>query len=158
MDRQKPSRIIKGLLRSSLTQSPPAFFLKNSRLKGCRAKGKTYERKVLKDFSRLGLGKCYLGPWFYFTDENGTGFCQPDLLIEFDTWVLIIEVKLTQTSDAWDQLRLLYKPVVEMALGKPCYTLQVCKHLRWENTARVPDLQTFTERPRPGLWTLHYLA
>lgn len=127
-------------------------------MKGSRAKGKTYERKVIKDFTRAKLaGRVLSSPWFTFADANGLGYCQPDILIFLQESIIIVEVKLTQTSSAWQQLELLYKPVVELVYKKPVYLLQVCKHLHWETSAQVSSIEEFVDSPRRGLWTLHHL-
>lgn len=60
------------------------------------------------------------GPWFAFSDRTpGRHYCQPDFLIMDYTKgaqeILIVEVKLRWTSDAWWQLRRLYEPVVGRA-------------------------------------------
>lgn len=129
------------------------------RLKGNRAKGKTYERKVIKDFQRANLAAEVLAsPWFNFVDYNGLGWCQPDILLIQKHCIIIVEVKLTQTSAAWQQLELLYKPVVEKHYGLPTYLLQVCKNLQYEVTAEVNSIEEFLDAPRRGLWTLHYLT
>ena len=86
--------------------------------------GLAYEAKVAKALPH-GLS----GVWFEFEDANGYGRCQPDLLLLKPSGVQIVEVKLTYTLAAWEQLFFLYKPVVEMWLGREVAVAQVCKNL-----------------------------
>jgi len=56
--------------------------------------------------------------------------CQPDALLLFKSGaVLIVEVKLTHTANAWWQLRKLYEPVVKALTNHshPVYVVEICK-------------------------------
>ena len=78
--------------------------------------GLRYERKVRERFGKE-VPHTEVGPWFFFRDANGFRRCQPDLLFLLPDRVIIAEVKLHHTTDAWWQLRKLYEPVVGKALG-----------------------------------------
>jgi hypothetical protein len=43
-------------------------------------------------------------------------WCQPDGLLEVNNLLIIVEIKVNFSSDAWWQLRKLYEPVVKCAL------------------------------------------
>jgi len=91
--------------------------------------GIRYERKVSKQL-KLDLPGIWISPWFRFQTELGdTRWCQPDALLVGKDQVVLFEVKVRSTSDAWWQLEKLYKPVVEKAFGRTVEGLvMVCKH------------------------------
>lgn len=75
-------------------------------------------------------GQRYLAsPWLRFTDEAGQHWCQPDGLLHTPTGVIIIEVKYQHTVDAYNQLRLLYEPVVSVLI--PESRLSVLEVVKW---------------------------
>ena len=46
------------------------------------------------------------GPWLWYLDATGRrSYCQPDFLIREPSRVLVVEVKVRWTADAWYQLR-----------------------------------------------------
>ena len=92
---------------------------------GVKAKGLRYERSLAK-----ALPDAAHGQWFEFEDATGHHFCQPDLLHRTSRGVLILEVKLSWTPEARQQLDFLYIPVVSKALSVPVFGLVVCKNLR----------------------------
>ena len=67
-----------------------------------------------------------------FHDANGFGHCQTDLMLEGERAVLVMEAKLSWVTEGHSQLELLYRPVVEAAMGKPMLGIVVTKHLRPE--------------------------
>ena len=82
--------------------------------------GKRYEKKVLstieKLFSKSDEVAVIPAPWLAFSsmsDVSAERHCQPDLLLRTPTEVLLCEVKLSHTVDAYWQLSELYRPVVE---------------------------------------------
>ena len=95
------------------------------RATGAKAQGLAYERKLAR-----AIPQARHGPWFWYTRPSGGGWCQPDLLLVGPRGALVLEAKLTWRPDAHTKLRLLYQPVVEMALGLPTWGVQVCKNLR----------------------------
>jgi len=115
-------RQITGLLWAAECQ-PPAFAGK-ARPRGAKALGLQYERQLAAAFPHGRAGQ-----WFSFVDANGSGYCQPDLLLVLPEGPLVMECKLTWVPEAHSQLTQLYLPVVSMALGKPARGLVVCKHL-----------------------------
>jgi len=75
------------------------------------------------------FGSAYLpSPWVRFTDQAGQHWCQPDGVLEMDSGLIIIEFKYQHTVDAWQQLRLLYEPVLAaLHPGRPLSVLEIVK-------------------------------
>lgn len=75
------------------------------------------------------FGEAYLpSPWIRFTDATGAHWCQPDGILLFNTRLVLVEFKYQHTVDAWQQLRLLYEPVVEaLHPGKEISVLEIVK-------------------------------
>lgn len=80
-----------------------------SRPRGAKAAGLRYEKALAAAIPRAEHGQ-----WAEFTDMNGPGHCQFDLLIEGAKRVVIIECKLTDVEQGRRQLEQLYFPVVQM--------------------------------------------
>lgn len=81
--------------------------------------GLKYERDVHAFLSSTFADAYIASQWFSYLDRKGARrFCQPDGLLRLGSMVVIFEVKLRFTSDAWWQLRRLYSSVV-VAAFKP---------------------------------------
>ena len=96
--------------------------------------GLRYEKLVAKRTEGLH------GQWWKFTDINGSGYCQTDVVLTLDGKAYVLEVKLTNVEEAYDQLRALYVPVVSLALRKPAVGIIVVRHLT--PTALGKDIYT----------------
>lgn len=134
----------------------PRYLPKVSRARGSRAAGLAYERKVGKLLERLWPGEVNSGHWFEFTDAYGQGCCQPDHFVVFPEQILLVECKLTENRSGWEQIRGLYRPVLEAEFRLPVTGVQACKHLR---QTKVPILDIREALRAPGfdlLW--HYLG
>lgn len=115
---------VEGVLFWAERCERPRFIPVPKRLKGARAAGKAYERRLAKR-----LVDAEYEPWFAFEDERGKGWCAPDFLIRVGNTVVIVECKLTVTQKAVDKFEGLYKPVVQKALGcEKVVLVQVFKH------------------------------
>ena len=132
------------------------------KLKGMKGKGIAYEKHVGRRLKRWQesnelYGELHLGQWFSFWDDNGHGYCQPDILIVRSDLVFILECKLSYTNFAWEQLAKLYQPVVELTFERPAVLVQVCKNLRLEpeNLIELPELM---DAPRNKFNTWHFLG
>jgi hypothetical protein len=74
-----------------------------------------------------------LNPWLlYHTRNDGPTvalFCQPDILLVSEGKVTIIEVKLSHTNDSYEQMRLVYEPVLKKVYpqGTEFALLEICK-------------------------------
>ncbi len=101
------------------------------RPRGAKAHGVRFERELAK-----ALPVARHGQWFQFIDQNGHGWCQPDLLLEFAGCVVILEAKYTWTEAGHGQVEYLYKPIVSRAFGKPAFGLVVCRSL----TSDMPEV------------------
>lgn len=131
---------------------------KQPRLKGNRAKGKTYERTILRCLKRAFLepDRIHYNEWLGYTDASGSNFCQPDIYVVLPSYVLLLEVKLTQTEDAEIQLRDLYRPLLEALYSRPVVMVQVCKNLRYKPINAISSLREACE---PGkLYTYHCIG
>lgn len=98
------------------------------------------EKALLAAFPGSGLD---VGPWFEFTDVNGRGYCQPDILLydlSRDQYV-IVEIKLSNFQAAQAQITDLYAPVVERATRSPPLGLIIMKNLSPE----VPAARIFED-------------
>lgn len=97
------------------------------RARGAKAEGLRYEAALAK-----ALPGCAHGWWFEFEDTTGRHFCQPDILIIGLSSVLVLEAKLTWTSDGEAAIHRLYRPVLQEALGRRVVGAVVCRRLpRW---------------------------
>lgn len=111
--------------------------------------GLAYQRKVarlvVEGFSSWDVR---IGPWFLYCDASGRRrYCQPDLLLRDGKsgTILLVEVKLRWTSDAWYQVRKLYQPVVELCHNPPLlFTLCICKS--YDPAIVVPEEVALSDR------------
>ena len=94
-----------------------------SRPRGTKALGLAYERAAAR-----ALPRAEHNPWFKFEDRHGIGYCSPDLLFIRDKAALLLECKLTDWEEAWEQLQRLYIPVVGAALGVSAFPVVLVKH------------------------------
>lgn len=144
----KPRRI-SGLLWARPCARPKS--IPKTRATGTRAAGLAYERKlakaILSDFPLA-----FHGQWYEFEDSAGRGFCQPDIVIPCDAFVVCVEVKLSAQDSAWLQARGLYKPILEMVYRKPCVCIVATKFLR---AGRAADC--IEERLADAITTAHVL-
>lgn len=68
--------------------------------------------------------------WFRFEDASGLGYCQPDIFLANPHYSVVLEAKLSLTTQAWNQLEGLYIPVLERALRRPAFGVVVARNLR----------------------------
>lgn len=115
------TRVIAGLKWAQLA---PKAIHRPGRAKGAKGQGLRYERLLAK-----ALPGAQHGVWFQYSDMNGLGACQTDLLAVLRTCVVVIEAKYTWVPEGHLQLEALYKPVVERVFGKPMLGIVVCKRL-----------------------------
>lgn len=124
----------------------------NQPLKGGGGKtaGLRFERQVGKALSeRYPLFVNHISFTFY-TADSGRHLCIPDGILLNGNEVIILEIKHRHTADAWFQLRRLYQPVVQRALGRPTRLIEVVKS--YDPLVRFPephyicqDLETFLQ-------------
>lgn len=128
-------RVIRGLVWATKAERPPGFPLRRPR--GAKALGLRYEAAL----ARAVPGALH-GQWWEFCDAAGKGFCQTDLVLEFEAFTLVLESKYTWTSVGHSQISQLYAPVLELALTKPVVGIVVCKVL---TAGLPPDARVFGE-------------
>ena len=92
----------------------PPSFAKRSRLRGTKAMGVSYERKLAKVLPR---GTVH-GQWFVYRADGRVGYCQPDFLLKGRNELAVLEAKLTDVHAAREQLELLYAPVLRACYGR----------------------------------------
>lgn len=140
-------------------KKPPS--LKSKKLKGARARGKTYERKVGKQLAKRAEKLSVdlkSQEWLEFTDANGYGYCQPDFYFVCDGFVILVECKLTQTQTAFDQMTKLYMPVLKHIYAMPIIPVQVFKNIKRHTPNLIKDITDLYDEPKHGLWNWHYLG
>lgn len=118
-------------VRSAWPSACGPFGRTPARLKGSAAQraGIRYERKAMA-FLKEAFGKDFRpSPWFKYEDFDGNlRWCQPDGIVVTDKMVVIWEIKVNFSSDAWWQLRKLYEPVIREAYHPPQIALAIlCK-------------------------------
>lgn len=117
-------RRVVGLREVTLAESPWG----RARPRGAKARGVRFERGVAK----LLPGALH-NQWFHFVDNNGPGFCCPDLLFSFDgadgPVLCVAECKLTDWSTADDQIHQLYLPILKWLWRGDILPVVVAKHL-----------------------------
>lgn len=119
-------RVVQGLRRVELTDRPDC--IPKARPRGLAAKGLTYERQVGKRLAKAWPN--VVGhQWFRFWDREGPGFCQTDYYIVLPNQVLLIECKLTETPRGFEQIGLLYRPILSELYGLPVTGVMVCRNL-----------------------------
>lgn len=123
-------------LRWARPCSRPKGIPRFSRARGSRAAGLAYERKLAKAIGS-DFPLAFHGQWYEFEDAAGHGYCQPDIVIPQDRFVVCVEVKLSAQDSAWLQARGLYKPILEHVYRKPCICIVATKYLRSERAGDI---------------------
>jgi len=141
----------------------PSFVNTGKKPRGRRAEGLRYEGKAQNYLSeRLGQG--YLrSPWLRFMERGADRprWCQPDgLYIDFELGKLVIvEVKLQHTLDAWWQLEHLYIPVIRRAFAQGIWTIATCEVVKWYDPAVAypvaPTLRENIVEAAPNDFSVH---
>lgn len=119
-------RSLQGQLISSRFQLVPPRTVRGSNAAARR--GLSFEKKVLKNLtSRFGFQLHSQLSFFFETDHGQRGTIIPDGLLFTPDFkrVLLIEVKLRHSGDAWYQTNKFYKPVIEKAFPKSVEVIPV---------------------------------
>lgn len=125
------SRNAKGLLSARALWTQYNYSKKFSKpKKGARAAGHRFEDQVVKVLNERYSEFTFGIPFEYSTIYNPRSICIPDGFFVFPDEIIIAEIKLRHTKDAWFQLRCLYQPVLQKALRRPVRLLEICK---WYN-------------------------
>lgn len=133
--------VVSGLKSACFTRESP--WKKDPKLKGSCAKGKTFERTIYRRLCAvLNPADIHYGEWIRFEDSTGKHYAQPDIFIVGEKRIWLIEVKLSQTPNAFAQMRLLYKPLLEKLFPeKDIVIVQVCKNLRYKPKVSITRLR-----------------
>lgn len=119
-----------GSIQNAWRSAERPFAGTRSRRSGAQKAGLAYQKKVVKWAFETNHGFALeVSPWFAFTDDSDSRhYCQPDLLFISGLSILVAEVKLRWTADAWWQLRKLYLPVLAKVFPKQTLIpLCICK-------------------------------
>lgn len=124
-----------------------------SRARNARAAGLRYEAKVIKK-----LEERYDNFWphlqFSFDGSASRGTAIPDGLFFFPNRLVILEIKLKHSADAWHQLTQLYLPIVQASFPrKHISLLEVTRFYDPSvvlpgSSILVEDLDFFLREPR----------
>jgi hypothetical protein len=119
-----------------------------------RKAGRRYENKVQEYLLKKFPLSYVASPWIRFCDpsrQQQVSWCQPDgWFIDFRRGlIVIVEIKLSHTADAWWQVRHLYEPVTRFLFG-PDWRYAACEITKWydpqvnfpENPTMAPQLDT----------------
>jgi hypothetical protein len=137
-----------GLVDCGRLKCRPSF-IPRSRPKGLKGKGLSYERKVGKVLNVL-FSHVHSGAWFRYSDRVREGVCQIDHYVCLGSYTLLIECKLSENQEAWEQMKSLYAPILEQYFGVPVARVQATRHLR---TGRKLILDPREARPgQEALW------
>lgn len=117
------ARTIRGLKWARTCQRPGG--LPQARPRGAKAAGLRYERSLA---SALPCPAKH-GQWFEFEDSAGRGICQPDLLVNWQGHLLVLEAKYSWCPEGHQQIDGLYLPVVGLALRRPVSGLVVVRRM-----------------------------
>lgn len=133
-------------------ETPP--FIVKQKVRGKRAEGRRYERKVQEHFLAT-IPEYVPSPWIKYQSTNRSRWqwCQPDgLIVDIKRGrIVVVEVKLKHTSDAWWQVRRLYTPVVSHLFGAE-WQVEALEVVRWfDPFTAFPEQIEMCENPR-GHW------
>jgi hypothetical protein len=104
-------------------------FIPKARLRGVRARGITFERKVGKVLRAL-FPFVTSGEWFEYHDARRSGVCQIDHYCLLPDRIILVECKLSESDEAWGQMKDLYAPILQKLWDLPVARVQATRHLR----------------------------
>jgi hypothetical protein len=132
-------------------------FARSKRLRGTKALGVSYEKKLAK---ALPAGSLH-GQWFVYSADGRVGYCQPDFLLRGRSELAVLEAKLTDVEAAMDQLAFLYSPVLRACYGRVPLLVVVSRSLaRAPREAEVCETlrEALTAARSGALAVLHWLG
>lgn len=154
----KSPKKIGPLLSASLCSRPRGIPLPK-RLRGSKAKGVAYEKKVVRELPRrLGLSLTY-HQWIEWTQRDGQkGFAEPEGWFELQDEIILIECKLTGIHFGHGQMTDTYKPLLEFLFpDKPIRCLMICRGVLPSTPGPfVNSIEEFIQSDLP-LATWHFL-
>ena len=107
----------------------------NNKKRGKAREGLRYEKKVHEEFTRRYPSLYVPSLWLEYENAKDSYLhrCQPDgLLFNFPlSRIIVIEVKLKHTAQAYYQLRNLYLPVLSLIFPPSLWELVPCEVVKW---------------------------
>ena len=94
---------------------------------GAKAAGLRFEKQVVKSLEQKYSGFISGIPFQYKTEYADKVICIPDGFLLYGKEIIVIEIKLRHTIDAWFQLRKLYSPVLQKVFSRPVRMMEICK-------------------------------
>lgn len=127
-------RILSNPKSVRISDKTPWFAKRTRATKGAAGAGLYYEKRVADWFTaHFGEDRVIHGAWFAYEDDNGTGWCQPDLLLfppNNEELVLVGECKLKASKKAEERLQNMYMPLVSILYPNHSVVgVQFCRHL-----------------------------
>lgn len=155
-------RKITGLKWARFCETP-AWTVGARTRKGKIARGRAYERKLGCELERLSAdefgGDLFLGPWIEYEDSNGPGIAQPDAVIDFKSYAILLECKLKQSDLARQQIEYLYRPLLSHILRKRIICVEAFKYpTRGRNAASIKSLNLIERKSEDKLWSWHWIG
>lgn len=122
-----------------MEKNPPPFLATTPKnLKGARRLGVKYEGFVQAQLLDQYEEKYIPSPWLKYREINDEKFhwAQPDgLLIDLRSGlIIIVEIKLRHTSDAWWQTQMKYLPLLKKLFGDD-FSFGIMEVVKWYDPA-----------------------
>lgn len=99
-----------------------------ARLRGVKAKGITFEKRVGKVLRGL-FDDVRSGTWFEYHTQTRSGVCCMDHFVLLRDRIILVECKLSEKDTAWKQMAL-YAPLLAAHYQLPVARVQAARHLR----------------------------
>jgi hypothetical protein len=131
----KGTRLIGALEWAKPSKVEPPFLTSTHKLKGARKRGVEFEQACSKMYEQR-FGELYVpGPWFIYKEIglDQIRWCQPDglLFLPFQSRIVIVEMKLQHTADAWWQLRHTYLPIISKIFPAHQWEYSLLEVTKW---------------------------
>ena len=124
-------RAVNGLISVERCEKPQNLPNFKPASKSAARIGIRYEKKAIKELRNLfPRVRFEPGPWFRFTDQEGSGYCQPDFIFFTSVWIILGEIKYTYTAEALNKIKMLYGPVVSYLFHLPIIPIIIVHTLR----------------------------
>ena len=104
------------------------------------------------------FGSVVSGRWIKYCDRGRTCYAQPDHYIVGARAVVVFECKLTQCVAGVDQIRQLYRPLLESIYKRPVIGVLVCKWLVKEPDHLILDPRDALSFVTEDIFTWHWLG
>lgn len=112
---------------------PRPSFIPKGRPRGSKAAGLAFERLAIRS-----IAGCAAGLWFRYADQRGVAYCAPDGVLQVPWGTIVVEVKYTDTPQAYSQVDG-YRRVVRSITGGKVGSIVLCKRLTPHRHGLVVD-------------------